>query len=102
MKIHAVLALIALALALVLRLSTVELLFVMLSIAVVIIAELLNTAIEKTVDLAMPDWHPTAKIAKDVAAAAVFVAAVFAFAVGVVVFGKPLYKLIQIVWATLL
>ncbi len=63
--------------ALLLSLSKLEVLFLLLAITLMIVTELINTAVEKTVDLAMPDRHPLAKIAKDVAAAAVLVSAVF-------------------------
>lgn len=55
-------------------------------ITLVVVAELLNTAIELAVDLAMPKAHPAAKAAKDVAATAVLLAAVFAMFTGWIVF----------------
>lgn len=56
-----------------------------LAAALVIVAELANTAVEAAVDLASPDFHPLARAAKDVAAGAVLVAAFAAAAVGWVV-----------------
>lgn len=53
--------------------------------------ELLNTAVERLTDLAAPDFHPLAGQAKDVAAAAVLVAALAAAAVGALVLGPPLW-----------
>lgn len=61
-------------------------LFVVSAVALVWIAELVNTAIEKTVDLAQPNEHPLAKQAKDVAAAAVLIASLYAVVVGLFVF----------------
>ncbi len=90
MKFHFTVAFIVLILALVLNLSTLEILFIILAITLILVTELLNTAIEKAVDLAMPEQHPIAKIAKDVAAASVLVTAVFAVAVGMIVFYKPM------------
>lgn len=58
---------------------------VVLAIALVLAAELANTAIEAVVDLASPDDHPLAKRAKDVAAAGVLVALAGAAAAGVLV-----------------
>jgi diacylglycerol kinase (ATP) len=56
---------------------------------IVLMGELLNTAVESTVDLASPEYHPLARAAKDVAAGAVLVAAFAAAAVGwVVLFPK--------------
>ena len=54
--------------------------------SLVITSELMNTAIEATVDMAMPQHHPLAKKAKDTAAGAVLVSAIFAVVVGVIVF----------------
>lgn len=87
MRIHSVLAILALVVAVVIDLSAIELIMMFLAITLVIVSELLNTAIEKTVDLAMPDQHPIAKAAKDCAAAAVLVCAVFAIAVGIIIVG---------------
>lgn len=57
-----------------------------LAIAAVISAELLNTAIEAVVDLVSPDFHPLAKVAKDCAAAAVLVVAIASVIIGILVF----------------
>lgn len=63
---------------------------VVLASALVLVAELLNTAVEAVVDLVAPGPDPRAAMAKDVAAGAVLVAACAAVAVGVAVFGPPL------------
>jgi len=62
-----------------------------LTIASVLILEGLNTAIEAAVDLASPNVHPLAKVAKDVAAGTVLVAAAAAVLVGLLVLGPPLW-----------
>lgn len=72
-----------------------EWLWLALAIALVLSAELMNTAVESAIDLSMPDPHPLAKIAKDTAAGAVFVTAVFAVIVGVVLFAGRLLQLLQ-------
>ena len=56
----------------------------------VISAELVNTSIEAVVDLASPELHPLAKRAKDVAAASVYVLAITAAIVGIIVYGHAL------------
>lgn len=58
------------------------------AIAIVISAELLNTAVEQAVDTATHEIKPSAKLAKDVAAGAVLTAAVCAVLVGVCLFGR--------------
>jgi diacylglycerol kinase len=64
---------------------------IILTTAVVFAAEFMNTAIEAVVDLASPDPHPLAKIAKDVGAAAVLVAALAAIIIGLLLLGPPLW-----------
>jgi len=71
---------------LIFHLRLVEWLLCLIMIGFILAAELLNTAIEATVDMAMPDIHPYAKIAKDTASAAVFVLSVVAFIIGLVIF----------------
>ncbi len=63
-----------------------ELAVLLLAITFVLIAELVNTAVEAAVDIASTSFDPMAKIAKDIAAGAVLVAALNAVAVGYLVF----------------
>jgi undecaprenol kinase/diacylglycerol kinase (ATP) len=53
-------------------------------------AEFLNAAVEAVVNLASPDYHPMAKVGKDVAAAAVLLGVVASVLVGLLVLGPPL------------
>jgi len=53
---------------------------------IVIMAELFNTAIEVLVDLVSPEIHPKAKIVKDIASAAVLIAAILAAIMGLIIF----------------
>ena len=85
MRIHAGLAVVAVAAGAVLRLPPPAWIAVAGAIGLVMTAELLNTAIEAAVDLASPADHPLAKRAKDVAAAAVLTASATAAATGVLV-----------------
>lgn len=81
-KFHVLAALLVFCLSSYLKLSRTELLFVVFATLLVIITEMVNTAIEAAVDLAVGEnLNPLAKIAKDVAAGAVLVAAVNALAV---------------------
>ncbi len=86
MKIHYFIALLVLFLSLFLNLSRMEIIAVIISISLVILAEMFNTAIEKTVDLITTQYSPLAKIAKDVAAGAVLITAFNAAMVGYLVF----------------
>ena len=68
----------------------VELVQVLLLIALVLSLELMNTALEAVVDLASPNFHPLAKAAKDIAAAAVLITSLIAVLIGVILFIPPL------------
>lgn len=73
-------------------LSCAEWCAVVLAIAAVFVTEALNTALEFLADAASPGFHPLVKKSKDVAAAAVLIAAACAIAVGVLVFGPRLLQ----------
>jgi len=66
--------------------SKLELIVLLLAITFVLVAELVNTAIEAAVDVASTSFDPMAKLAKDMAAGAVLIAALNAVAVGYLVF----------------
>lgn len=67
-------------------LSIIEWIIIVLVITLVIGAEMFNTAIERVVDLVSPDYHPLAKQAKDIAAAAVLVFAACSVIIGMLIF----------------
>lgn len=90
MSFHLIAAALALAASLYYKINRVELLFVISAIFLVIIAEMLNTALEKTVDLHTGAFHPLAGIAKRAAAGAVLCAVLFAIVVACLVFGDKL------------
>ncbi|MCA9980434.1 MAG: diacylglycerol kinase family protein [Anaerolineales bacterium] len=99
--IHAVASVVVVPLALWLRVSRLELAVIFLAITAVWVGEFLNTAIEAVVDMASPEFHPLAKVAKDVAAAAVLLAAIAAVLIGLLILGPPLvWRLFgyQILW----
>lgn len=89
MKVHSCCAILVLAAAAVFRLPPSSWMLLLLAITLVLAAELLNTAIEATIDLVSPEIHPLAKKAKDTAAGAVLLAAVFAVMTGIYVFYHP-------------
>lgn len=86
LRIHVSLALLAVSLGLILTISPVEWAALLAVIALVIALELLNTVIEVVVDMITREYSPQAKVAKDVSAAAVLVAAIGAATVGAVIF----------------
>ncbi|HBI99827.1 diacylglycerol kinase family protein [Lysinibacillus sp. FSL R7-0073] len=67
-------------------LSRTEWYIVLLLIALMFALEMINTAIERVVDLASPNFHPLAKQAKDIAAGAVLVFALFSAIIGLLIF----------------
>jgi diacylglycerol kinase (ATP) len=99
MRIHFAIATGVLVLAFAYGVSKLELVAVMLAIAFVLIAEMVNTAIEATIDIATTSFDPLAKLAKDIAAGAVLIAAVNAIVIGYLVFldrlGDPSYRLVN-------
>nr|BBH88566.1 diacylglycerol kinase [Thermosporothrix sp. COM3] len=93
LRIHVVIAGIAVLLSFLLRLSLAEFALILLTIALVIAAELVNTSIECCIDLVSPEHHPLAKRAKDSAAGAVLVCALLAVIIGCLLFGPRLWNL---------
>ena len=94
--IHAVISTAVFVVGVWLGLSRIEWAIIILTVAMVWMAEFVNTALEAVVDLASPDLHPLAKVGKDVAAAAVLVGAVTAVIVGVLVLGLPLWEKVSV------
>src|SRR5690606_33529638 len=86
MRVHAFMALLVLVAGLTVRATPVELALLTLTIVSVMVAEMVNTAVETVVDLVTSRYHPLARIAKNVAAGAVLLAAAGAVVVGVFVF----------------
>jgi diacylglycerol kinase (ATP) len=67
-----------------------ELIALLLSISFVLVAEMINSAIEQAIDVATTSFDPLAKLAKDIAAGAVLIASVNAIAVGYLVFSHAI------------
>lgn len=91
MRHHFLAALVVLIAALLLRVTLLEFMLLALAISFVLFAELLNTAIEVVVDMISPEFHPMAKLAKDVAAGAVLVAAFGTAIMGYLVLSKYIF-----------
>ncbi|CAH2462067.1 MULTISPECIES: diacylglycerol kinase family protein [Bacillus] len=86
MKIHSLAAVIVMCCGFYFHITTTEWIVLLIVIGIVMGLEMVNTAIEKTVDLATADIHPFAKIAKDVAAGAVLLFAIIAAVIGAIIF----------------
>jgi len=93
MRLHFAAAVAVIVVAVAVGVSKIELIVLLMSIAFVLVAEMINTAIEGTIDAATTSFDPMAKLAKDIAAGAVLIASVNAVAVGYLVFaGKAADK----------
>jgi len=94
-RIHVVIAILALSLSLVLQIGATQTAIVGLTCALVMVLELVNTALESIVDLTVRNtYHELAKIAKDCAAGAVLVAAIASIFVAGLLLVPPLITLI--------
>ncbi len=92
-RVHLAAAAGALTLGVALHISALEFALLLLAIMAVLVAELFNTVAEAVVDLVTSEYHPLARIAKDVAAGAVLLCALFAVVIGLLVFGPHLWPL---------
>jgi undecaprenol kinase len=90
-RIHLIITAAVLVLGLWLGLAARDWAVIAVAIGLVFTAEAFNTALESAVDLVSPEWHPLARVAKDVSAGAVTIAAICAVAVGLLILGPPLW-----------
>jgi len=91
MRIHLAIASAVLVLAAALGVAIMEWAILLLCMVAVIVAEMLNTVVESIVDLITGQYHPLAKVAKDVAAGAVLVTAIGSAGIGLLVLGPHLW-----------
>ena len=77
------------------KISILEWVIVILLINFVLVCELINTALEKAVDLYTKEFNETAKIVKDVAGASVFVMSIFSAIIGMIIFLPKVIDLIK-------
>ncbi len=97
MRLHFAAAVAVIVVAVAVGVSKIELSVLLVSIAFVLVAEMINTAVEGAIDAATTSFDPMAKLAKDIAAGAVLIASVNAVAVGYLVFaGKAADKTAEV------
>jgi diacylglycerol kinase (ATP) len=97
MRLHFAAAVVVIVVAVAVGVSKIELSVLLISIAFVLVAEMINTAVEGAIDAATTSFDPMAKLAKDIAAGAVLIASVNAVAVGYLVFaGKAADKTAEV------
>lgn len=93
MRIHMVLAILILTACFFFDITKIELLILTITITMVIVAEMVNTAVESAIDATTNYYHPLAKIAKNVAAGAVLITAINAVLVGYIIFYDKVFPL---------
>ena len=86
LKIHFIIMLLVIIAGFIFKISLIEWMVCLVLFAIVISLELINTAIETTVDIAMPDINEKAKYAKDIAAGAVLFSAIISVIIGLIIF----------------
>jgi len=91
MRYHFITAIAVLLLSLFLNLSWIEFSILSLCITLVLFAEVINTAVEVTIDLISEEFHPLARIAKDVSAGAVLLAVIGSLTIGYVVLSRHIF-----------
>jgi diacylglycerol kinase len=92
MRFHTAAAAAAVAAGVYFRLTGSEWLFLFSAIFLVMTMEMLNTALERVVDLFTREYHPLARLAKNAAAGAALLAAVYAIIVGLFIFGPQILE----------
>lgn len=80
------LGIIALILSYILKIDKIEFIIILTMICLVLTAEIINTAIERAVDLVTKEYHELARIAKDVSAGSVLVTSIFSLIIGIIIF----------------
>ncbi|MBN2662053.1 MAG: diacylglycerol kinase family protein [Bacteroidales bacterium] len=75
------------------KISTTQWLFLVLAIALVLVSEIVNTTIEEIVNFISPEYHKKAGLIKDLGAAFVLLAAIFAIVVGIIIFSPKIFEL---------
>jgi diacylglycerol kinase (ATP) len=93
MQVHVAVTVLVMVVAWLLKLDCLEWALALFAISFVVVAEMFNTAVEKTVDQFVGTYHPLARLAKHIAAGAVLVSALNAVAVGVLIFWPHLQML---------
>ena len=100
MKIHIFAALLTLLAAMALHFDKFDTLFILTAISLVLAAELFNSALEKTIDLVVKEYHPLAKSAKDMAAGSVLLLSFTAVLIGIVIAFPYIKQVFMDGWVT--
>lgn len=96
MKLHVLAMILVILLGFIVKLSRLEWEICIILFAMIISGELFNTAIETTVDIAMPQKNEKAKLAKDVSAGAVLIIAIGSLIIGIIIFMPKIMEILKI------
>lgn len=94
LTIHIICSVVVLTTGIIFEITPMQWALVLFAMALIVVAELLNTAVEAVVDMVTEEFHPLAKVAKDCGSAAVFVASLIATAMWCYVFIPKIWNLI--------
>ncbi|MFD2046098.1 diacylglycerol kinase family protein [Ornithinibacillus salinisoli] len=94
-RLHIVAAIVVICSGVICHLTKIEWAFILICIAIVLITEIVNSAIEKMMDFLNPEHHPSVKVIKDIAASSVLIAAFFAAIIGTIIFAPKIIDFIQ-------
>lgn len=94
-KIELCFAILVIIASVILKVNITEWVILTLTIAMVLVLEIINTSIERCVDLVTKEYEDLAKIAKDTAAGAVFVMSIFSVSIGICIFLPKIILLIK-------
>ena len=93
-KIELAFAMLVTILSFILKVSLIEWTILVLVISMVLALEMINTAIERCVDLVTKDYKELAKLAKDIAAGAVLIMSMFSVVIGIIIFLPKIINLL--------
>lgn len=96
MRFHLVCSCLVLFLSYYFSLTRTEWVFILFLIGGMLSLELINTAVERVVDLVTLEYHPLAKQAKDLAAGAVFIYAILSITAGIIIFWPYFFRFITV------
>ncbi len=94
LRFHIIVGLLIISVSYLLKIDLLEFVLILLTVMIVLVTEILNTAIEFTIDLVSPQYNQLAKKVKDTSAAAVLVSASFAILIGLFILGPRLITLL--------
>lgn len=95
-RVHVIAAVLAVVAAVALRFEQVKMILTLLTVSFVIVAELINTALEFALDLVEARDHPVVRTAKDIAAGGVLLSVAVSVLIGLLLFGPPLLAILRV------